>query len=104
MRLSPGGASGRRPPKTPPHPLATQTLPALLKGKGKPADHLTVCIATSDITRPVPYKGESGILPPLLEALHRAGVNRENVTLLVGTGTHRPRTAEEKGDMVGGTA
>ncbi len=57
-------------------PIGTQTLPDILKGKGKPADRLTVCIATSDITRPVPYKGESGILPPLLEALHRAGVNK----------------------------
>jgi nickel-dependent lactate racemase len=83
------------------HPIGTQTLPDILKGKGKPADRLTVCIATSDITRPVPYKGESGILPPLLEELHRAGVRRENVTLLVGTGTHRSSTAEEKVAMFG---
>src|SRR4030065_374271 len=38
---------------------------------------------------------------PVLEALHRAGVNRENVTRLVGTGTHRPSTAEEKVAMFG---
>jgi len=82
-------------------PIGTPPLPEILKGKGKPADRLTVCIATSDITRPVPYKGESGILPPLLEALHGAGVRRENVTLLVGTGTHRPSTAEEKVAMFG---
>ncbi len=82
-------------------PIGTPPLPQILKAKGKPAGKLTVCIATSDITRPVPYKGESGILEPLLGILHECGVRRENVTLLVGTGTHRPSTPEEKIGMFG---
>jgi len=57
-------------------PIGSRPLPEILKDKGKPADQLTVCITTSDITRPVPYKGDSGILPPLLELLHRAGIRR----------------------------
>lgn len=82
-------------------PIGSRPLPDILKGKGKPADRLTVCITTSDITRPVPYKGPSGILPPLLKLLHRLGIRRENITLLVGTGTHRPSTRDEKRTMFG---
>jgi nickel-dependent lactate racemase len=82
-------------------PIGGKPLPEILKAKGKPADRLTVCIATSDITRPVPYKGDSGILPPLLELLHRAGIRKENITLLVGTGTHRSSTRAEKEVMFG---
>ena len=83
------------------NPIGTVPLPDILKQKGKPAGKLSVCITTSDITRPVPYKGESGILDPLLRILHGCGVQRENVTLLVGTGTHRPSTAQEKVAMFG---
>jgi len=82
-------------------PIGTPALPKIIEAKGKPAGKLSVCITTSDITRPVPYKGESGILDPLLGILHGCGVRRENVTLLVGTGTHRPSTAEEKVAMFG---
>ncbi|HYW83327.1 MAG TPA: lactate racemase domain-containing protein, partial [Spirochaetia bacterium] len=82
-------------------PIGSGPLPEILKGKRKPADQLTVCITTSDITRPVPYKGDSGILPPLLELLHRTGIRKENITLLVGTGTHRPSTRDEKETMFG---
>ncbi len=82
-------------------PIGTPPLPQILKAKGKPAGKLTVCIATSDITRPVPYKGEGGIFEPLLGILHECGIRREHVTLLVGTGTHRPSTPEEKVEMFG---
>ena len=82
-------------------PVGTPPLPKIIEAKGKPARELSVCITTSDITRPVPYKGEGGILDPLLRILHGCGVRRENVTLLVGTGTHRPSTAQEKVAMFG---
>jgi nickel-dependent lactate racemase len=82
-------------------PIESPTLAELVAARGKAPATLTVCIATSDITRPVPYRGPAGILAPLLEALERAGVRRQNVTLLVGTGTHRPSTAEEKVAMFG---
>ena len=82
-------------------PVGTPPLAKIIEAKGKPARDLSVCITTSDITRPVPYKGEGGILDPLLRILHGCGVRRENVTLLVGTGTHRPSTAQEKVAMFG---
>jgi len=37
-------------------PIGAVPLPDILKTKGKPAGKLSVCITTSDITRPVPYK------------------------------------------------
>ena len=82
-------------------PIGCRPLPEILKTKGKPVEQLRVCITTSDITRPVPYKGKTGILPPLLALLHEAGVRKEQITLLVGTGTHRPSTADEKVAMFG---
>ena len=82
-------------------PIGCRPLPEILQATGKPPGDLTICIATSDITRPVPYKGRTGILPPLLALLHEAGVRRQNITLLVGTGTHRPSTPAEKVAMFG---
>jgi nickel-dependent lactate racemase len=82
-------------------PLGSPTLGEIVTSKGRDPATLTVCIATSDITRPVPYRGEAGILAPLLEALAGAGIRRQQVTLLVGTGTHRPSTPEEKTAMFG---
>ncbi len=83
------------------HPVGSPPLAELVRAKGKDPAALTVCIATSDITRPVPYRGPAGLLAPLLAALRGAGVRDEHVTLLVGTGTHRPSTAEEKKAMFG---
>ncbi len=82
-------------------PIGSPPLAEIVRAKAKDPAALAVCIATSDITRPVPYRGEAGILTPLLESLRRAGIRRENVTLLVGTGTHRPSTPEEKVTMFG---
>lgn len=83
-------------------PIGCRPLPEILRAVGKAPGDLAVCITTSDVTRPVPYTGETGILPPLLALLHESGVRRENVTLLVGNGTHRRSTAAEKVAMFGG--
>src|ERR1019366_4588322 len=42
---------GIRPPLN--APIGSRTLPAILASKAKPTAQLTVCITTSDITRPV---------------------------------------------------
>lgn len=59
----------------------------------KPTDR--VIVATSDGTRPVPNRL---LIPWLLEALPCPA---ENVTVMLGTGTHRPNTPEEIADMFG---
>ncbi|MBN2451434.1 MAG: nickel-dependent lactate racemase [Lentisphaeria bacterium] len=58
----------------------------------------TVVITISDITRPVPNRL---LLPPILEILHGAGIPRESVAILIGTGMHRPSTPEERQYLVG---
>jgi nickel-dependent lactate racemase len=83
------------------NPIGTPRLGEIIQSKGKPASEVTVCVTVSDITRPVPYKGESGILLPLLEILEGAGIVRDNIVLVVGTGMHRASTMEEKGLMFG---
>ncbi|MYF17748.1 MAG: DUF2088 domain-containing protein, partial [Gemmatimonadetes bacterium] len=62
------------------HPLGTKPLREIVK----PSDR--VVIATSDGTRPVPNKQ---LIPWLLEELP---VSPDQVTVLIGTGTHRPNT------------
>lgn len=58
----------------------------------------TACIVISDITRPVP---NSTILPPVLEALERAGIPRDGITILIGTGLHRPNEGAEQERLLG---
>ena len=58
----------------------------------------SACVVISDITRPVP---NAVILPPLLRTLEEAGIERRNITILVGTGLHRPNEGEELVRLVG---
>jgi nickel-dependent lactate racemase len=53
----------------------------------------TVCIVFTDITRACP---DYLLIPPILGELHAAGVGKEDVTLLCGTGLHRASTYEER--------
>ena len=57
-----------------------------------------VCIVFTDITRACP---DHLLIPPMLRELHKAGVRKEDVTLLCGTGLHRPSTFEEKAAKLG---
>ena len=83
------------------NPIQSPTLEEIVRNKNKPPEGLTVAITVSDITRPVPYKGEGGILPPILRRLESAGVLKQNIKIIVGNGTHRPSTKEEKVEMFG---
>jgi len=51
-----------------------------------------VVVVHTDITRATPNRT---ILPVLLDDLERAGVRREDITLLNGLGTHRPQSEVE---------
>lgn len=84
------------------HSIGSPGLQDILRGKGKPPAGLAVAVSVSDITRPVPYKGETGLLAPLLRAIEVAGILRGNITIIVGTGMHRPSTDAEKTAMFGG--
>src|SRR5262245_34088164 len=56
------------------------------------------CIVVSDVTRPVPNQT---ILPPVLEVLERNGIGRNDITILVGTGLHRPSRHDERQRFLG---
>lgn len=58
----------------------------------------TVAITISDITRPVPNKL---FLPPMLKVLNDCGIADSQVTIIVGTGMHRPSTPAEHEQLVG---
>jgi len=55
-------------------------------------------VVISDITRPVP---NPLILPPILETLEQAGIPRNQITILIGTGIHRPNLGDELIHLVG---
>jgi len=57
-----------------------------------------VVVVHTDITRATP---NDRILPVLLRELERAGIQRQDITLLNGLGTHRPQTPVELRAMLG---
>ena len=83
------------------NPIGSLPIGDLIAEKPKPIEELTVCITVSDITRPIPYKGENGALTALLRLVEKAGVIRENIVILIGNGMHRPSTPEERVFMYG---
>jgi len=83
------------------NPISSPPLEEIVRRKGKPSGEMSVAIAVSDITRPVPYKGESGILRPLLKRLESSGIQNKNIKIIVATGMHRASTHEEKVEMYG---
>ncbi len=82
-------------------PIGSPPLEEIIQKKGKPAGEMSVALAVSDITRPVPYKGETGILQPLLKRLESSGIKKEKIRIIVATGMHRASTDEEKVEMYG---
>lgn len=73
-------------------PIRSQPLRSL----AKPGQR--VCIVFTDMTRASP---DHVLVPALLAEIEAAGVIREDVTLLCGTGMHRPSTMEEKAAKLG---
>jgi nickel-dependent lactate racemase len=69
------------------HPVGSPPLHVI----ARPGDR--VCIVFTDITRASP---DELLVPALLAELRAAGVRDEQITLLCGTGMHRPSTPAEK--------
>ena len=83
------------------NPIGSPTLEEIIRTKDRSPEKLSVAIAVSDITRPVPYQGEGGILSPLLRRLESSGIKKENIKIIVATGMHRASTPDEKVEMYG---
>jgi nickel-dependent lactate racemase len=73
-------------------PIGAPPLAELARGRRSAA--ISVC----DITRPAPNRLT---LPPVLRRLEAAGVPRQNITILIATGLHRPATEEEIREICG---
>ncbi|MGH7897599.1 MAG: nickel-dependent lactate racemase [Candidatus Binatia bacterium] len=71
-------------------PIGAAPLAEISRGKR------SAVIVISDKTRPVP---NGLVLPPILATLEAAGVARDSIEILVGTGLHRPNTAAELAEM-----
>ncbi|MFH1320839.1 MAG: lactate racemase domain-containing protein, partial [Bacteroidota bacterium] len=67
-------------------PFGTVALAELAKGKK------SALIVTDDNTRQTPLQR---ILPAILAELETGGIKAENITILIGLGTHRHMTEEE---------
>ncbi len=73
-------------------PIGTPRLSEIVR-KGE-----SVCIITSDITRPCP---SDIMLPPLIGELTDAGINPEDITVVFALGSHRRHTEEEMRKITG---
>lgn len=82
------------------HPIGSDSLKSIALAKKRAKRDADACIVVSDNTRPVPYKGECGILLPIIETLIDAGFKAEEITVLVATGMHRPMSRKELEQMI----
>jgi nickel-dependent lactate racemase len=76
-------------------PVSAEPLQRLIDRNDK------VAVVVSDITRPCPTRK---ILPFIMRTLKTSGVPRDNVRILVGTGTHRGQTPTERRALLGAYA
>lgn len=74
------------------HPLGTHTLARLAE------PGMSVAIAVDDNTRPCPTWE---MLPHVMAALTKQGVDKDDVTVIFATGTHRPVKHEEAAELLG---
>jgi nickel-dependent lactate racemase len=72
------------------NPIGTNSFSEIIGKKQKENPNGKAVIVISDNTRPVPYRGEQGILLPLILDLMKGGVKKENIIVLCANGTHLP--------------
>ena len=80
--------------------LKASYFEAIVAAKLREKQDASAVIVISDNTRPVPYKGQNGILWPVIEQLIASGVPADRILVLVATGTHRPVTESELRDLL----
>ncbi len=82
------------------HPIDSDSLRSIAlkkreERKAKDGGKANAVIVVSDKTRPVPYRGEEGILLPIIEVLMDTGYGIEDILILIATGTHLPMAEPE---------
>ena len=76
-------------------PIACLPLKELVRRRLREVPQAKAVVVLSDNTRPVPYRGECGILMPVLEQIMEAGLSPDRIRLLIATGTHRKMSEQE---------
>jgi nickel-dependent lactate racemase len=92
LKPKPSVRRGQSVPKALASPIGAEPLSKLVNPNDK------VAVVVSDITRPCPTRT---ILPFIMRQLKTSGVPRDNVRILIGTGTHRGHTPAEKRTLLG---
>jgi len=77
------------------NPIGSLSLKDIIKAK---SNLKSVCVVTSDATRPVP---SNIILEALIEELRAAGVRNNQITILIATGLHRVSRDDELERILG---
>ncbi|NLG78291.1 MAG: nickel-dependent lactate racemase [Firmicutes bacterium] len=81
-------------------PIGSPSLAEVVRKKAEGKPRATAAIVISDNTRPVPYRGESGILAPVVDTLIGAGIEPGRITIIAATGTHRLLSRDELEKMI----
>jgi nickel-dependent lactate racemase len=82
-------------------PIGCPPLAELARSRLAADPRSNAVVVVSDNTRPVPYRGDGGILIPLLATLRQAGYSDDRITLLIGAGSHRDMSKAEIEAMLG---
>lgn len=80
--------------------IASPGLKEIIRRKLQHNPNARAVVVVSDNTRPVPYRGEAGILWPVIQELLDQGFTAERILILVATGTHRALAAAELRTML----
>ena len=73
-------------------PIGGPPLEQIARGRS------SACIVICDVTRPVP---NALLLQPMLQCLHDCGLGRDDISILIATGLHRPNWGSELEEMIG---
>lgn len=80
--------------------LGSPGLDRIIEEKLRVKPDARAVVVISDNTRPVPYRGDKGILWPVVERLLAHNISKERILILVATGTHRLLSEEELREML----
>jgi nickel-dependent lactate racemase len=83
------------------HSINSDSLFNIAKAKRESNPEKHAVIVVSDNTRPIPYKGENGIISPIIRILISAGYTENEILILIATGSHREMNLQEIENMLG---
>ncbi len=83
------------------NPINSPSLLAIAQEKISKNPDAQAAIVVSDNTRPVPYRGEHGIMRYIIRTLLEAEFAQSQITVIIGAGSHRNMEPDEIEQMLG---